>query len=1087
MKPLLFPLFLFFPFLLCAQTVDSAAIRQVDSLIQISRTLTGQGDFQQALEINAEAEKIALEKLGWESAVYGSCCFNHGRVMYTNRNYPEAEKWFLKSIEIREKALGKQHLDYAQSLASLAFAYRYMGNYEKAIPLMLEATSIRENVQGKDTPLYARSLNSLATLYCEIDNYEKAEQLWIESTTIYEKVFGKEHLDYAQSLANLALVNSNIGSFEKAEKFMLEAKSIREKVLGKEHPVYAESVHNLALLYYRMGNFEKAAPLYLEARAIWGKTRGKEHPDYFMVSYNLASLYAEMGNFKEAEQLFIESKAIREKVLGNEHPEYAQSLNGLAILYVNIGQYEKAEQLFLEAKTIWGKNPGKESSRYATILNNLSAVYTKIGRFNEAESLNLESTAICEKIFGKEHPDYAINLHNLAGVYYKMGNYQKAESVYLESIAIEEKTLGKEHPDYARTLSELALLYYVMGNYEKAEPLMLESKSIQERILGKEHPDYAKTLNNLAALYLGMSQYDRAELFFLELTMVNQALIETSVQHLSESEITKYLNTFIRGQNQILTFAQMDRSKNIASACYDNTLFYKGFLLQAAGRIKQLALRDEGATEKFNRLKGYQRRLAAQYAQPIAERDSAQIAQLENQANDLEKDLTRTVAGYGEAIHQVKWQEVQAALQPEAAAVEFVSYRYYGKKETDSMMYAALVILPGTDQPQFIPLFEEKQLDSLLQTQGERKADYVNALYTMPERGLQPIGPSRKSLYELIWQPLEKELASVKTIYFSPSGLLHRLNFNAIPISAEETLADHYNLVRLNSTRQLVIPAKVEIAAQDAILYGGAQYDMDSTAIATANKDYHSDLMATRGELSFSYADSTNRSGAWSYLKWTDKEVDQIQITLTAAGFQTHMRKNYAASEESFKTIGREGPSPRILHLATHGFFFPDAARRSFSEGSPQAFNDQPVFKISDHPMIRSGLILAGGNYAWLTGKPIRPDMEDGIITAYEISQMNLSNTELVVLSACETGLGDIKGNEGVYGLQRAFKIAGAKYLIMSLWHVPDRQTMEFMNAFYKHWLEEEMSIPAAFKVTQLEMRDRFFDPYAWAGFVLVE
>jgi CHAT domain-containing protein len=165
--------------------------------------------------------------------------------------------------------------------------------------------------------------------------------------------------------------------------------------------------------------------------------------------------------------------------------------------------------------------------------------------------------------------------------------------------------------------------------------------------------------------------------------------------------------------------------------------------------------------------------------------------------------------------------------------------------------------------------------------------------------------------------------------------------------------------------------------------------------------------------------------------------------------------------------------------VATHGFFFPDPQ-------GEQASNEK-TFKVSENPMIRSGLVLAGGNHSWKTGKPLRPGLEDGILTAYEISQMNLSNTELAVLSACETGLGDLVGNEGVYGLQRAFKIAGAKYLIMSLWQVPDRPTQVFMTTFYKHWLTDGMEVPEAFRTTQSEMQTKYGEAFKWAGFVLVE
>ena len=219
--------------------------------------------------------------------------------------------------------------------------------------------------------------------------------------------------------------------------------------------------------------------------------------------------------------------------------------------------------------------------------------------------------------------------------------------------------------------------------------------------------------------------------------------------------------------------------------------------------------------------------------------------------------------------------------------------------------------------------------------------------------------------------------------------------------------------------------------------------------------------------------------------------MDALAPILTKSGLKPETRKGFAATEEAFKNVGKTGISPRVLHIATHGYFFPNPKSSTKNDAA------DPVFKTSDHPMIRSGLILAGGNQAWKTGKPFKPGMEDGILTAYEISQMNLSNTELVVLSACETGLGDIQGNEGVYGLQRAFKIAGAKNLIMSLWQVPDFQTQELMTAFYKKWLPaaaeakagktEKMSIREAFRAAQKEMREKYQHPYFWAGFVLVE
>ncbi|MEZ4926258.1 MAG: tetratricopeptide repeat protein [Saprospiraceae bacterium] len=924
MKPVLLIVFVLIVSPVSAQNADSLAVaQQVDSLIQISRDLTAKSDFEKALKVTAAAEKIALEKFGRESAAYGSCSFNQGRVYHFERNYPEAEKWYVDALAIREKALGKEHPDYAASLNNLAALYNSMGQYEKAEPLIIEA------------------------------------------------------------------------------------KAIREKTLGKEHPHYATSLNNLANLYYVMGQYEKAEPLFKEA------------------------------------------KAIQEKVLGKEHLDYAASLNNLAALYNSMGQYEKAEPLFLEAK------------------------------------------AIREKALGKKHPNYATSLNNLAFLYYEMGQYEKAEPLIIEAKAIREKALGKEHPEYASSLNNLANLYNGMGQYEKAEPLIIEAKAIHKKALGKEHPEYAGCLDNLAALYKNIGQYENAEPLYQELSAVNKHMIEKAMLHLSEQELNDYLSTLSYRQDRILSFTQSFVNTQLIPTCYDNSLFYKGFLLQAAGRIKQLALSDPTATENFNRLKGYQRRLAALYAKPIAERDSALVAQLETQANDFEKDLARTVAGYEQAKRQVSWPEVQSALKPGEAALEFVHYRYYNPNATDSTMYAALVLQAGNAEPTFIPLFEERSLDTLLTSSGVRRADYVNQLYTLTDRGVIPSGKLHKTLYDLLWKPLEPHLQGINTIYYSPSGLLHRLNLAAIPVNLDSVLADRYQLVELGSTRQLVVPSDAKPAANVAVLFGGIHYDADDTAISQANAGLDSVSMATRGELSFSYTDSTLRVGTWGPLPFTGREVSGVEKTLKAAGFQTSTSQGYAATEEAFKAIGRslrddKKGSPRILHIATHGFFFPDPKT---SPANPlHTRENEPVFKMSDHPMIRSGLILAGGNHAWQTGKSLKPDMEDGILTAYEISQMNLSNTELVVLSACETGLGDIQGNEGVYGLQRAFKIAGAKYLIMSLWQVPDKETAYFMELFYKHLVDMDMDIPSAFRATQDELRaNPFITPYQWAGFVLLE
>ena len=1054
MKPLFLSVLLCFtaPSFLTSQILDTAVVkRQLDSLMQVSYDLTTQGYYDDALAINAQAEKLALENFGRKSVAYGDACFNHGRTLAFKGDFSEAEKWYLETLKIREKTVGKEHPDYAWCEQRLGYMYSTIGEYEKAEPLLLESKTIREKTLGKEHLQYGWSLAGLGALYENLKQYEKAESYYLERKEMVERQYGREHQEYIWSLNALAGLYMKTQLYEKAESIYLETIALSEKVWGKESSEYASSLVDLESLYDEMELFEKAEPLYLESTAIFEKSLGKEHPRYISSLIDLGTLFFELGQYEKAESSFLEACAIIEKTLGKQQPEYARSLNNLGVLYTTREQFEKAEKSFLE------------------------------------------SGAIVEKTSGKESRDYALFLINMGGsLYTNTGQYEKAEPIILQSMATFEKVSGKESPEYANSLNALAYLYLNRGQYEKAEPLFLESMAIYEKT-GKAELDILYSNNLLLGLlYMSTGQFEKAGISITKDAHLIQSSIQNAVSYLSEQEMNQFEQKFEKRQAYLFSLArQSTQSSTIAQAGYDNILFYKAFLLNASGHIKRLALADPAAAENYHLFQSYHRRLAVEYAKPVEEQKG--VAKLEEKANGLEKELAREVADFGEALRQVDWKEVQAQLHPGDCAIEFVHFRLHHLQPTDSVIYAALLLLPDSRPPEFLPLFEEKQLDSLLQRQGESSTDYLNNLYALAARGLLPVDPSKErvyeNLYDLIWKPIEEKIPAIQTVYFSPSGLLHQLNLGAIPVSQDRTLADRYHLVQLGSTRQLVIPTQVDDPAPTATLFGGIRYESDTTAIAQANAFLQPNVtFASRGELSFSFSEPTQRGSTWTFLKGTEREVTELSSVLQKAGYRPQLFQGFQATEEAFKSIGRPGnPSPRILHIATHGFFFPDATRRSVNEGSPRSFGDQPVFKISDHPMIRSGLILAGSNYAWQTGKSIRPGLEDGILTAYEISQMDLSHTELVALSACETGLGDIKGTEGVYGLQRAFKIAGAKYLIMSLWQVPDQETQVFMTTFYKNWLEGKMPIPEAFRTTQLQMRDRFLNPYTWAGFVLVE
>ena len=955
------------------------------------------------------------------------------RLLVSKAKFDDAIIVIEKAQKLVLSTLGKKNTMYATCLFFHGRTMYFNGHLNEAEQLYLEAKSIRELILGKNSPEYAWTVNNLAGLYWQTGRYKRSENYYLEACSIREKVLGSEHPDFAWTLHNLAILYVDMGYYEKAEPLYLKAKEIREKVLGKSHPDYAYSLNHLANLYKRIGDLEKAEMMYLQAKEIFAGSKGMNHPDYAWCISNLSNLYQQMGNFKRAEILIREANQIREKTLGENHPDYISGLESLGTIYLDQGIFDTAEVLFLKA------------------------------------------IEIRVKVYGKENLDFTVYNNNLGLLYQQVGNFRKAETIYLESKIILEKILEKEHPSNGEALAYLANLYVEMGDYVKAELYYLQAKEIFLKSFGKNHIDYLNATFGLTDLFLKTGKFNEAKKYAQEFGLLQREMFIKTSNYLSEQELNLYINEFNQKLN--LNYLIAENDPEFGGFCYDNILFYKGYMLQSINEIKRLTKVDSNLKESFLQYKSFQRRLGIEYSKPIKEQK--EVDELEERCNSLEKLMAKSARKYRELKKQLKWQAIQEQLKDNEVAIEF--FQYYRNDTVETTNYAAMLLRSGLKQPKFIPIFEEKSLDSLLHSKSERKADYVNSLYTLADRGAVALENPKKSLYAILWKPFEKELAGVKTIYFSPSGLLHRINLDAIPISETETLADKYQLIELNSTRQLVVPTQIKNGNNDAILYGGIQFEQDSTI-------YNNEPLVasrSRGLLSFNYVDSTLRGGTWNYLAGTEREVNTIEKMMLTSGIQTKLKKGYDASEDSFKNIGaNNNPSPRILHIATHGYFFVDP--KEGHQSSVISRQEESVFKMSEHPMLRSGLIMAGGNAAW-QGKQTLEGREDGILTAYEISQMNLSNTELIVLSACETGLGDIQGNEGVYGLQRAFKIAGVKYLIMSLWQVPDKQTSLLMTTFYKKWLEDKMTIPDAFHAAQKQLRDNGLDPYNWAGFVLVE
>jgi len=426
------------------------------------------------------------------------------------------------------------------------------------------------------------------------------------------------------------------------------------------------------------------------------------------------------------------------------------------------------------------------------------------------------------------------------------------------------------------------------------------------------------------------------------------------------------------------------------------------------------------------------------------------------------------------------WQEVHKLLKPDEAAIEFVAYRNADQQLTDSVMYAAMVILRDREAAVRIPLCDEKLLISLLQHDDYNKQRKIDNLYL----------DKADALYQLVWQKLERELADIKTIYYSPAGLLHRIAFNALPAGKDNRLLlDKYNLHLVSGAHEIARLKKETTSAllQDTVvIYGGLTYESQSF-IRNKQSSPDSDRFIERfrqrntelPDVELFDVQFQSGFGTWQYLPGAKSETEEIVKLLESRHIPCKYYSEEQGTEESFKQL--DGTNAAIIHVATHSYFLPDIENPLFADLLRRLGGDK------DNLMLGSGLIMSGANEQWTANEIVIEDgKEDGILTSDEISRLDLKKTKLAVLSGSETGLGYINGNEGVVGLQRAFKLAGVESLIMSLWDVPDIATVYLMQSFYELWLSGQ-SRQSAFRSAQQKVREKYQLPYFWAAFVMMD
>jgi len=1141
-------------------------VRPLEQGPAVKRELSGGQRHSYRLRLGADQFlKAMIEQQGIDVVVRISGPDGKQMLEFDSERRPQGEE----PVPLVAEAAGDYQLD-VQPKQERATA----GSYEIRIIELRAATDKDRDLQE------AYKLNKDFFQLYGAGKFDEAIAVVQRHLEINERIFGPDHHNVAATLGRLALLNAIKGEYAKAEALFRRSLLIKEKAFGPDHFDVASSLNNFAVLYMERAEYTKAEPLYRRALSIKEKTLGPDHPEVAIALNNLATLYHKKGGYAEAEPLYQRALLITEKRLGPDHPDVASFLNNLAGLYSDKGDDLKAEPLYQRALLITEKMLGPDHVDVARSLHNLANLYQKKGNYAEAEPLYQRALQIKEKALGLEHPEVAQTLVQLANLYRDKREYAKAEPLYQRTLSIEEKALGPEHPDFAVSLNSLATLYFEKGDYAEAEPLYQRALSILEKKeLVPYHPDAGSYLHNLALLYAAKGDIGRAVTFQLRANVILERHLALNLMRGSERQKLAYLAQFSQQADFTLWLHNQAApgDSQALNMAFTTLLRHKGRGLDAMANTIATLRRHSTPEDQdlFDRLTDARSHLAALI---LKESDSAKpedyqakIKPIEERVDNLEAELSARSAEFRAQTQPVTLSAVQAALPAHSALIEFVTYtpREPRTEKTQPRRYLAY-LLAAQGQPKWVDLGEAAPIEQALaawrQSLREISVDVKQLGRAVDKLVMQPV----RAL-------LRSESGRVSHLLIAPDGALNLIPFAALVDEENRYLIEGYTISYLTSGRDLLRLRNRQPSKNAPLVLANPLFG----SLASAPRRETGNQGERRSDPARIY---------FRQLPGTESEALAIKSMLPEASVLLQQQ----ATETALKQV----IGPRILHIATHGFFidyqepggigpggavgaaltqgnsytvqleanpeletaqesierlrtqgvdayiiksrvkskgtffrvrsgnFPtEAEAQNYGAGLEEkgvaadfyvvrykppkedlmglapatapvekkpviAANLQPsTEKFSDlrlgrwaaqieNPLLRSGLALSGANRG-------NSGDDDGLLTALEVAGLDLWGTKLVVLSACDTGLGEIKNGEGVLGLRRALVLAGSESQVISLWAVKDELAREVIIPYYKAVGRGE-GRGEGLRQVQLRLlrsRDRHH-PFYWAAFI---
>ncbi len=905
--------------------------------------------------------------------------------------------------------------------------------YRKYVDIFKEAFGAESSPHRSACDSYATFLNNYALECYNNNDYVSAVEIGNRALYFAEVAHGKMNEQYANVLNNLGVYYSAQGNYARAAKCSIHAVGVYSEVKVEDSEEFALAMGDLSRYFDNLGNYPEAIATGKEALEIIKKRLGTKNKQYVRMLSDLAISYSHFEEYTESLRMASEALDISREVFGETSIDYARSASTLATIYYKLNKYNEAVSLETHALETYRRVFGEESHQVATSFNNLSAYYDALGDLENAVSFASQAANIRKNVLGDSHPDYAHSLNRLSDLYLNACNYTEAAICAENAVDIFRDLYGSNNLSYAQSLYKLATIQFLENNSKEAYKNIYDVVEIRRKALGYHHPGYISALRMMAVIDFYDGKFNEAVKLYSKSYQGYSTFVQQHFVTMTYNERSMFWNSMSEFFNITIPNAAYHYPCDTLNAlAYNSQIFSKSLILNSELEVQKI-IDESGDTVLANRYYKIRndRAMLDNLYQIMPQHRKINADSL---ADVIEKDervlieSSKLLGDYTQNL-TITYNEVLKKLSDTDLAIEFAHYTDFGS----SSGYVALVLKKGMKVPELVHLLTDSTLRAI-STSDMYKTSKLNNLF---------------------WKPLEKYLEGVKNVYFSPCAKLHTIGIEYLPDDEGKVFSEKFAAYRLSSTRELVVNHSANTNFK-AATYGGIQYD--------------------------DINESTNIRGVGAnYLGGTKIESEAVAKLLRTAKYNVTALTGHSATEESFKNLSGKGI--KMLHIATHGFFFNED---ELSEMGLAGFSSDRQ-STEDRSLSGSGLLLAGANAVFdpQTRSAIPEGSDDGILTAKEISRLDFKGLDLVVLSACQSGLGEVTG-EGVFGLQRGFKKAGAQTLVMSLWNVSDDATQLLMTEFFKN-LTSGMKKREAFVSAQKVVRQKFPHPGLWAAFVMVD